>query len=245
MSRVRSRRLVAFAESQSPGVIDGFGLPFDARALDGDVSGSAVLTLTFGDGPAPIAIDYAVNGATTDFASSVKIADRTITNGALSFQATPDAYHVVGNADLDGVPAELFLDGDSEGASEIKVASTVDTADFAKFGFDLGELMTGKIRFVAKPLDDGGMQLAADLAETRLDIKDLGLAKPARVPGTLNAEIHQDGTLTKVTKIDVSFLDVRLRGSVDYDAEKGLIAAEFSDFALSPGDSARLSVEPG
>ena len=237
--------LIGFAESQSPGVIDGFGLPFDARALDGSVDGSAVLTLTFGDDPAPLAIDYAVNGATTDFTSTAKIADRTISNGALSFQATPDVYHVVGTADLDGVPAELFLDGGGDSEAEIKVASTVDTAEFAKFGFDLGELMTGSIRFVAKPLEDGGMQLAADLVDTRLDIKDIGLAKPARVPGSLNAEIHQDGTLTKVTKIDLSFLDVRLKGSLDYDAEAGLVAAEFTDFALSPGDSARLSVEPG
>ena len=40
-----------------------------------------------------------------------KIADRQISNGQLNFQANSDEFHVNGTADLDGVPAELILDG--------------------------------------------------------------------------------------------------------------------------------------
>ena len=237
--------LIGFAESQSPGVVEGFGLPFNARKISGQVDGSGVLTLTFGDGPAPIAVDYAVNGTTLDFASAEKIADRMISDGQLSFQATPDAYHVAGTASLDGVAAELVLDGGGDAPADIKVASTVDVAEFKNFGFDFSDLMSGKIRFVAKPLDDGGLQIAADLTEARLNLKDVGLGKQVGVPGTVNAEIHTEGTLTKVTKIDLSFASVRVKGDLDYDSEKGLVSADFSDFALSEGDAAQLSVTPG
>jgi hypothetical protein len=237
--------LIGFAESQSPGVIEGFGLPFDLRKLSGSVDGSAVVTLTFGDDPAPLAVDYAVNGVAHDFISGEPIADRTISNGELTFQATPDAYHVAGTADLDGVPAELVLDGSLDSNPEIKIASTVDVADFEKFGFDLKGLMSGKIRFVAKPLEDGSLQLAADLTEARLNLRDIGLSKAVGVPGTIDAEIRTEGTLTKISKIDLSFANVRVRGELDYDSVDGFVSAAFSDFALSEGDSARLSVTPG
>ncbi len=237
--------LIGFAESQSPGVVEGFGLPFDARRISGRVDGSAVLTLTFGDGPAPLAVDYAVNGTTLDFASTDRIADRLITDGQLSFQATPDAYHVTGTAALDGVAAELVLDGGGDAAADIKVASTIDVAEFESFGFDFSELMSGRIRFVAKPLDNGGMQIAADLTEARLNLKDVGLGKQIGIPGTVNAEIHTEGTLTKVTKIDLGFASVRVVGALDYDSEEGLVSADFSEFALSEGDAAQLTVVPG
>ncbi len=238
--------LVGFIESQSPGTVDGFGLPFNARAVDGTVDGSAVVTMTFdGDNPTPVGIDYAVNGTTEDFISKVKIADRTISNGQLSFQATSDTYHVGGTADLDGVPAELELDGGGDAAVEIKVASTIDVDEFKKFGLDLSNLVKGKIRFVAKPLEDGTLQLAADLREARLSLKDIGLAKALGVPGEASAEIRQDGLVTRVDKIDLSFAHVHVRGALEFDATKGLVFAEFSDFALSEGDSARLSVKPG
>ncbi len=237
--------LVGFAESQSPGVIEGFGLPFDARKVNGTVDGSAVVTMTFGEGPTPIAIDYAVNGSARDFSSKDRIADRMISNGQLNFQATADNYHVAGTADLDGVPAELVLDGGGDNAADIKVASTIDVNEFKKFGFDISNLMSGKIRFVAKPLDDGGLQLAADLTEAQLNLKDVGLSKPMGIPGTISAEIRNEGTLTKVSQIDLNFAQVRVKGTLDYDSDKGLVSAEFSDFALSQGDSAQLTVEPG
>ena len=237
--------LIGFAESQSPGVIDGLDLPFDARALSGRVSGAAVMTMRFGADPAPLSIDYAVNGLAEDFASDVKIADRIITDGQLTFRATPDAYHVEGTAELDGMAAELMLDGGANRAADIRIASTIDAAEFEKFGFDVSDLLSGSIRFVAKPIEDGAMQLAVDLTEARVDIKDLGIAKPSRVPGTLNAEIRLDGTKTEITKIDVAFANVRLKGEMVFDAETGLVSADFSDFALSAGDSARLSIAPG
>ncbi len=237
--------IVGFAESQSPGVIEGFGLPFDARAVDGTVSGSALVTMTFDKSPAPLAIDYAVNGTASNFASTAKIADRTISNGELSFQATPDIYHVGGTADLDGVPAELMLDGGGDSAADIKVASTIDIDEFKKFGFDLSDVLSGRIRFVAKPLDNGVLQLAVDLKDARLNFKDIGLSKAMGVPGKLNAEIEQDGTLTTISKIDASFADVRVKGTLEFDGKTGFVSANFSDFALSEGDLARLYIEPG
>ena len=237
--------LIGFAENEAPGMIAGLDLPFDARSLKGTVDGKAVVTMLFGEDPAPKTIDYAVNGSASDFSSDAKIADRMISNGQLSFRATPVDYVVTGDAELDGVPAQIELAGGGDAPAEITVSSTIDVEEFAKFGFDVSDLVSGSIRFAAKPLEDGALQLTADLAETRVDIKDLGIAKPARVPGMLNAELRQDGTSTKISKIDLSFANVRLKGEVEFDAESGLVTADFSDFALSAGDSARLSVRPG
>ena len=62
--------------------------------------------------------------------------------------------------------------------------------------------------------------------------------------GTLRAAVIQKGTLTELRQIAVAFDDVNLAGSLTFDSEKGLQAAEFSSFALSEGDQAQLSLTP-
>ena len=128
---------------------------------------------------------------------------------------------------------------------EVRVASTVDVDEFKSFGFDLSDLMSGKIRFVAKPLDDGGLQIAADLTQASLDLKDIGSVQGRRRRRRDQCpRSARTARLTKVTQIDLSFGQVRVKGGIEFDGDKGLVAADFSDFALSQGDTARLSVAP-
>lgn len=236
--------LIQFADAQAPGMVAGIDLPFKPANLSGNVAGSIVATLTLGADSQVLSLDYAATGSVKDFASSELIAARRVADGQFAFRATPQAYHVSGTASLDGVPAELVLDGSLDGGPNLKVASTMDAADFAKFGFDVSQLLAGKVRFVAKPLDDGSLQLAVDLTEAQLTIKDIGLTKPHGVPGTLNAEIREVGTETRISKIDLNFGDAHVRGDVVFDKNKGLVSADFSRFALSEGDSASLDVKP-
>ncbi|MDO8360008.1 MAG: hypothetical protein Q7T08_08205, partial [Devosia sp.] len=103
---------------------------------------------------------------------------------------------------------------------------------------------TGTVGFVAKPSSDGALQMAVDLKGAAINLKDLGIAKQAGTPGMLKATIRQKGDVADISDIDLGFGDVRIEGSLEYDAKKGLQSAEFTSFALSPGDAAQLSMTP-
>jgi hypothetical protein len=111
-------------------------------------------------------------------------------------------------------------------------------------GFDASDLLSGQVRYDARPITDGRNQMAVDIKDAALTVKDLGISKAKGVPGTLEAAVRQNGSLTELSQIKLAFGDVDLEGSLEYDAKKGLQSAEFSNFKLSPGDEAQLSLTP-
>jgi hypothetical protein len=88
------------------------------------------------------------------------------------------------------------------------------------------------------------LQLAIDLKNAAINVKDLGIAKAAGMSGALKATIKQTGDLADISGVDLQFGDVKIKGSLEVDAKKGLQSAEFSSFALSPGDAAQISMTP-
>ena len=140
----------------------------------------------------------------------------------------------------------VLIEGDLNAGSSptMTLSSTVEVADLAKMGFDASQFASGKVGFVAKPLADGSIEMALDLKDAALSIKDIGITKSAGTPGMLEAKIHQTGDITDISDINLAFGDVRLKGSLEFDAKKGLQSAEFTNFALSPGDAAQLSLTP-
>ena len=238
--------LLSLAETVQPDALKGVDLPVDLAALTGSVDMGVVATIGLaeeGSGEEPD-IDYVVNGTLTDFASSAPIQERKIGAGNLTFRATQDTYQIGGTAEIDGMQAEVSVEGTPTTEPSLKLGSTVAVADLAKLGFDASEFLTGRVRFVAEPGTDGAMKMSVDLAEAGLTIKDLGIAKRAGNPGSLTATIKQDGELTHLTDIVLGFGSVQLAGALDYHATKGLVSADFDRFALSSGDSAQVRVTP-
>jgi hypothetical protein len=100
------------------------------------------------------------------------------------------------------------------------------------------------VKVVARPMPDGSIQVAADLANAGLSVKDLGISKAKGVAGSAKAAIKLDGETAEISQIDVGFGTVALQGSVTADLKKGLEQAQFTHFALSDGDSAQLTLKP-
>ncbi|HTM76607.1 MAG TPA: AsmA-like C-terminal domain-containing protein, partial [Devosia sp.] len=191
-----------------------------------------------------LGIDYVFNGDVKNFSSSQPIQDRKIDDGQLSFSASQDGYHIAGTANIDGMAANVEIAGTPTTAPTFRLGSTVQAKDLAAMGFDASEFLTGQVRFVAEPQADGSIRMVVDLKDAGLTIKDIGIAKPAGVAGTLQATIHQKDKLTELSDIDLAFGTVHLAGELKFDADKGLQSAEFSQFGLSDGDSAQLKLTP-
>lgn len=238
--------LLALIKEQQPGLLDRAALPIDVEALTGSVNAGLVTTIHLADETSgrPMGFDYVLNGTVSDFASSVPIQDRKIGNGQLAFSASQDGYQLGGSAEIDGMAAEVEIAGTPTTEPTFRLSSTIDVADLAKMGFDASQYLAGKVRFVAQPMADGALQMAVDLKDAALTIKDLGITKAAGTAGTLSATIRQNGDVTELSAIDLSFGTVRAQGAIKYDRVKGLQAAEFTQFGLSDGDSAQLALSP-
>lgn len=238
--------LLALAKSQRPDLVANAQLPVDLETISGAVDVGMVATIKLPNDKSgqKAGLDYVLNGTITDFASSQPIQDRMIDDGQLSFSASQDVYQVAGTANIDGMAAQVEISGSPATAPIVRLGSTIDTKDLAAMGFDASKFLTGKVRFIAEPKPDGSLQMAVDLKDAALTIKDIGITKPAGVAGTLVARVHQQGDLTELSDIDLAFGSVHLAGGLKFDAEKGLQSAEFTQFGLSAGDNAQLKLTP-
>ncbi len=238
--------LASIIEQVQPGATASKDMPIDIKSLDGTLAVRLVSTIALDKAGATKSLDYTINGNVKDFGSTSPIQSHTITNGELSFMATAAGYKVGGEAEVDGMKAELLIEGDLKPGSQpaMTLSSTIKVADLAKMGFDASQFATGSVKFVAKPMPNGSIQMGIDLKDAALNIKDLGIAKSAGVPGLLMATIQQTGDVSDISDIDLHFGDVSLKGSLEFDGKKGLQSAEFSNFAISSGDAAQLSMTP-
>ncbi len=188
-----------------------------------------------------------INGVVQDFGSTAPVQGHSIADGQLTFLASQAGYKVTGQAQVDGIPADIVIDGKLEKDApppELLLSATLDASDLKKMGFDASEFLSGPIKFVAKPMPDGSLQMAVDVERAALSIKDLGITKAAGVPGSARAAIKIEGDKIDVSQIEVGFAGVKLAGNLELDAKKGLQTAEFSSFALSEGDNAQMSLAP-
>ncbi|HEY0034629.1 MAG TPA: AsmA-like C-terminal domain-containing protein, partial [Devosia sp.] len=238
--------ILDLAKTQQPDALANAQVPIDLNALSGQLQAGLIATIHLPDEASGSAmdIDYVFNGTVTDFASTAPIQDRTIGNGQLAFSASQDGYQLGGTAEIDGMAAEIELAGTPATDPQFKLASTIDVADLSKMGFDASPFLQGEIRFVAQPMPDGAIQMAVDLQNAAVTLKDIGITKERGTPGAVSATIRQSENITELSAIDLAFGTVKAQGDLSFDAESGLQLAKFSQFALSNGDSAQLAVSP-
>ena len=239
------KALLALAKDQQPEIVANAKLPIDLNALDGGVSIDVVATVEVGETNAINKIDYVLNGSVADFASSAPIQSRVINNGQLAFSATQSGYHITGSAQIDGMTADLAVDGSPTTDPVFQLGSTLDVKELAAMGFDASQFLSGQVRFIASPQADGSISMGVDLENAELRIADIGIRKAKGIKGILRATVRQDGSLTELSDITLQFGDVNLAGKLVFDGErKQLASAEFSTFALSAGDQAQVSLKP-
>jgi len=221
-------------------------MPIDLSTVGGSLNVRLVSTITLDAKGVTKNVDYTVNGNVVDLGSTAPIQGHLFTDGQLSFMATPAGFSVGGSAAIDGVQASATVDGDLKDPKKpnMVVNAQIDLADLKKLGFDASQFASGKVGLMAKPLPDGSIQVAVDLKSASVDIKDLGISKDVGMPGMLQATLLQRGDVADVSDINLGFGDVKLKGSLEFDQKKGLRSAEFSNFALSPGDAAQISLTP-
>lgn len=239
--------IAAIAKQLQPEMVSQQSMPVDLNALTGTLS-VRLLATTFLDGKGTVGkTDFSINGNVQDFGTSEPIQGYMLANTQLSFMATQAGFRVGGSGELNGMGADVVIEGDLSTGAEVPpmtISAVASLDDLSKLGFDTSEFGKGKVSVSAKPRADGAMDIVADLKAASLTIKDLGISKPAGEAALVKATIRQTGDTTDITNLDLGFRTVKLKGSLQIDAKKGLQSAEFTNFALNEGDAAQLSMTP-
>jgi hypothetical protein len=239
--------IAAIAKQFQPQALNQESMPVDLNALTGTLA-VRLLSTTFLDGQGTTTRqDFSINGHVQDFGTSEPIQGYKLANGQLSFMATQAGFRVGGSGELNGMGADVVIEGDLSTGAEVPpmtISAIASLDDLGKLGFDTSEFGKGKVAVTARPRPDGAIDISADLKAASLTIKDLGINKPAGEAAMVRATVRQEGDTTDITNLDLGFGSVKLKGSLQIDAKKGLQSAEFSNFALNEGDAAQLSMTP-
>jgi hypothetical protein len=237
---------LALVEQLQPEALAGVELPIELTSLEGDIDLGLLATIVMADEEAGTEqqLNYVINGTVADFGSTEPIQGIVVDNGQMAFSASQDSYQLGGTVDAQGVEIGVEVAGTPEGEPNIRLGATISAAELADMGIDVSQYMGGELRFVAQPMADGAIGLGVDLTQTSLTIRDIGLTKAAGTAGTLTATARMNENLATIENIDLAFGTVRAQGSVDYDLINGLQSANFTQLALSEGDSARLAMTP-
>ncbi len=239
--------LVAFAKEQQPEAMQKAQLPISLDALDGDLTLSVVSTITVDRSTGKTkSMDYAINGVVQDFGSRAPVQGHTIGDGQLSFLVSQAGYKVSGKAQVDGIGANVMVDGEIKDGAQpnILLSTTMAAEDLKKFGIDPSPFLAGDVTFVARIMPDSSVQLALDLEKAKVTMPDLGISKAVGVPGKAQGAIRQQGDDIEMSQVEIAWGDVKISGAMSVDAKAGLKSADFSQVALSAGDSAQLSIAP-
>lgn len=215
-----------------------------ARDVTGEVAGTVIATVETDDAGQLVGTDYALNGSITDMASRQPIEGISFSDADLTFTASQEGFRVLGAASVGEARIDLEAHQVGDGAPQLAFASTLSVADAAELGVDLSQYAGGSARVVARPLEDGAIEVQADLTDASLAISDVGISKASGVPGGLQAVVRLNSEDITVSDIALDFGSVRLEGDLGLNVDGSLVSADFPTFQISPGDSARVSVAP-
>lgn len=240
--------ILEIASRETLELLEDFDIGVDieeiADDLTGQVQSTIIATIETDDTGRSTETDYTLNGSITDLASREPIQGVVFDDGDFNFTASQAGFRVNGDANVGEAEVDIEATQSGAGAPEVLIGSTFDVADAAALGIDLSEFMGGSVRVVAKPLSDGTIEIAADLTETELTIRDIGITKPAGTSGGLEAIVAINEEEIAISDVTLAFGTARLEGDMMLTAQGELVSADFPIFQVSEGDNAQVSMTP-
>lgn len=218
----------------------GDDLPFEADTVTGRAVMTTRIESPLADDVDRQAVSATMDAQVTEFASTVPVEGRELTDGVFAISANDDGLVVTGRAQLDGVPTEInFSDGDQGG---LRVALRLDAAGRERMGLDFGPYLTGIVDVdagVEQP--DGTRTLEVDLTDATLTIAELGYEKPRGSAARASFDVREDGNQRFIRNLRITANGLDVRGSLDF-LNGELRVAEFDQIALDDVGSVSLDL---
>jgi hypothetical protein len=230
------------------------GLPIDPASITGQFDGQLGLDMKLGKTATPK--DAVVHASAR--LSSLQV-DRFLGNehfdlGDLTVTSDAGNLKIVGDGKLFGVTTNVEILKGAGDAGAAQLDFTLDDAERAKRGFNLGPAVTGPMAFRVKAQlsqREKGADVEVDLIRVNVDNPVPGIVKPAGKPGkaTFSVKSDADGaTSVSNLSIDLGVGGASIKGgAVQLSSEGAFLSAKLNQVKLSSGDDlkADASLEKG
>ena len=181
-------------------------------------------------------IDAEFTLALADFASSEPLQGQFVTDAQLLLEGTVRAYTVTGDANIDGIPADIDLSlGRGDASSSVKLR--MDAEARQKVGIELESFISGDVIASVDPNTDQEMQeIFVDLTPAQIQLPFAGWQKGPGVSANLSMTIDRTGKRTVFRDVVVEGDGFKATAEVEVDENGHLVKLDAKDISLRPGD---------
>ncbi len=225
----------------------GLGLsPPEGKAAKGRVAGTLQMSFPLQKHFSRDQIDYLVEADLNPFTLDNAFLGLPLEGANLRLRAAPGEIAIKGAGKLAGGPFSVdYRKGKRKDDVSLKLAMTLDQAQRARMGVDLGAAVSGPMPVKMSSLGDGSERFLTevDLTPTGLAEPLPGLVKPAGQPAKARFLVTD---LKKGWRIDDLAVETRtslIRGSMELEENGAVRSGMFPAFHLSSGDKASLKLE--
>jgi hypothetical protein len=226
---------------------DVVGFTFDPATTKGSVTGSVRLDLPFKTDLRKEELDYLVDAEVKNFS-----ADRTVRNQRVEavnakLSLTPKSVVINGEGQIAGAPATFeYRRSKLSADAEFRIASTLGDTARARIGIDFTPWLSGPVGVRAQGrVTDRETRIDVEADLTAAKIADLvpGWQKPVGRPSKATYRVIEREHGIKIDNLNVTGSGTTLRGSIEFDGDGALVAANLPVFHLADGDKANLRTE--
>jgi hypothetical protein len=227
------------------------GAPFDPASTRGTANAHVQLAMPLRPDLPRGATDYDINVELTNFAAEKMLFGHRVEAPLLRVTANNDRYEISGDVRVAGAPAQLeFRKLSSEPQAEVRLQATLDEAARARLGLDAGHSVAGTLPMklvgrVGSNDREGRFNVEADFTPVNINNLLPGWVKPAGRPARAAFTLVKEKSGVRFDDLLIDGQGVLAKGSVDFDANGEIQAANFPIFATSDGDKASVKADRG
>ncbi|HLL28691.1 MAG TPA: hypothetical protein VKT73_13705 [Xanthobacteraceae bacterium] len=220
---------------------------FDPASTKGTVTANARFNLVFRDELIENEVDYLVDADLTNFSTDRVVRGQRVDNVTAKLMITPPQIQVKGDGKIAGAAANFEYRRDRKtNDADFRLAATLDDGARARVGLDLAPWLTGPVGVKAQGrLNDRETQMNVEADLAAAEITDLvpGWSKAAGKAAKATYRLSEHDNIVKIDDLSVTGAGTSLRGSVEFEADGGIVSVNFPTFQLSDGDKASLKAE--
>jgi hypothetical protein len=227
---------------------DVVGFTFDPATTRGHVSGLVQLELPFKANLQKEEVGYLVDADLKNFAAERVVRDQSVEAVNAKLSLTPTTAAVKGEGQIAGAPATFeYKRSKLTPDAEYRLSATFNDAVRARVGLDFSPWLSGPVavRAQGRIMDrESRSEVEADLTAARISDLVPGWQKePGRPSRATYRVVHRDAGGVKIENLSVIGSGTTLRGSIEFDGDGSLVAANLPVFHLGDGDKATLRTE--
>ncbi len=226
-------------------------MPFDISSAKGNVFAQVSLTFPLKRDLPPGSSIYSVVADIANFSVDNMVMGQKVEAQSLRINAGNQGYQIKGDTKIAGAAATLdYRKAKTDVDSEVRIQTSLDEAGRTRFGLDVGNAITGSVPvkltgYIGQSERDSRFIIDADLTPARVENLLPGWTKPAGKAARANFALVTRPNSTRIEDMVIEGSGMQVKGLIELDGSREVVAAHFPVFSLAEGDKASFKADRG